>query len=106
MPSPWIEVAAAGLAFGYSASAALIGVYALAQLHLLFAAFVLAVPMFVLISPLPWSLERLQAVILLCVAAAVGFVAPSYWVDRRASARQLKLDHGMPDALEGDRQGS
>jgi tight adherence protein C len=63
-------------------------------------AFAVVFPVLLLLTPLPWAYDHLQAVVMLCLAAAAGFVAPSYWVDGRAANRRMKLDHGMPDALD------
>ncbi len=50
-------------------------------------------------SPL-WKLERSSWVLLLGCAAALGYVAPSFWLDRRAAARQRDVLLGLPDALD------
>ena len=34
------------------------------------------------------------------MATGVGYLAPSYWVDRRKAQRQRAIEHGMPDALD------
>ena len=63
-------------------------------------ALALALPLVVPVLPVAWGLDRLQLVTLMCCAAGVGLVAPSYWLDRRVAARQKALQLSLPDALD------
>jgi tight adherence protein C len=45
-------------------------------------------------------LQHQQLVALILLATGLGYVFPSYWVDRRRKARQLAIEHGLPDALD------
>jgi tight adherence protein C len=47
-----------------------------------------------------WGLDELRLTIAVCMAAAVGFVGPSYWVDKVRARRQFKILRGLPDALD------
>ncbi len=46
------------------------------------------------------DLTQLQIVLSVCIAAGIGLVVPSYWLDRRRSARKLEIQNGLPDALD------
>jgi tight adherence protein C len=63
-------------------------------------AFALALPVVVLVTPLSWSLEQIQLITALIVAAGAGLVAPSYWLDQQVKARQKALQLALPDALD------
>ena len=58
------------------------------------------VPLVVLILSPAWELSRVQLVLMVCGAAGLGLVAPSFYVDRKRSARQLEILLGLPDALD------
>jgi tight adherence protein C len=60
----------------------------------------LAVPSALFSVPVVWGLPHLHLVIALCAAAALGFVAPSLWVDARKARRQGELRRSLPDALD------
>jgi tight adherence protein C len=50
-------------------------------------------------SPL-WGLDELKTLAAVCTAAALGFVAPSYWVDKVGNGRKDAVVRGLPDALD------
>jgi tight adherence protein C len=52
-----------------------------------------------LISP-AWDMSRMQLVALVCGAAGLGLVIPSFIVDRLRSRRQWEIILGLPDALD------
>jgi len=64
--------------------------------------FVLAagLPGLLLLAPGLWSQGYGRVVGALCVAAVVGFVLPSYLLDKRRNYRKTEIDHGLPDALD------
>jgi tight adherence protein C len=47
-----------------------------------------------------WNLSNFQLIVLLCMAAAVGLVLPSYIVDKKRKARKMDMVLGLPDALD------
>jgi tight adherence protein C len=47
-----------------------------------------------------WNLTHFQLIVLLCMAAAVGLVGPSYVLDRKRAARKMEMVLGLPDALD------
>ena len=51
------------------------------------------------VSPM-WEVTERQLAALLCGAAAIGFVGPSYFLDRKSKARQFEMILGLPDALD------
>jgi len=57
-------------------------------------------PVTLLFSSVVWALSDLQVMVLLGSAVAVGYVAPSYWLDKKRSARQGQIILGLPDALD------
>jgi tight adherence protein C len=63
-------------------------------------AFALGLPVLALAAPFSWGLEQIQLITLLIVAAGVGLVAPSYWLDQQVKARQKALELALPDALD------
>jgi tight adherence protein C len=60
----------------------------------------LALPTILLVLSPVWELDERQLVALLCAAAAIGFVGPSYYLDKRRAARQWNIILGLPDALD------
>ena len=56
---------------------------------------VLAIPL-----PVVWGLPFFHQIGLLCILAAVGYIAPSAVVDRRASVRMRAIERTLPDALD------
>jgi tight adherence protein C len=60
----------------------------------------LLLPFLVLLSSPALNLAELKLVMVLCCAGGVGLVAPSYWLDRARSARQMSIILGLPDALD------
>ena len=57
-------------------------------------------PVLVLLASPAWNLSEMKLVVILCCSAAVGLVAPSYWLDRVRKARQMEIILGLPDALD------
>jgi tight adherence protein C len=68
-----------------------------AGLQLLLAA---GLPALLLAAPGFWTLGYARAVAALCGACAIGFVVPSWLLDRRRARRRTAIDHGLPDALD------
>jgi tight adherence protein C len=60
----------------------------------------LALPSMMLLLPIAWKLPHLQLVLVLCLAAGFGFVAPSLGLDMRRSRRQNEIRRVLPDALD------
>jgi tight adherence protein C len=79
---------------GYRRDSA-IGIYMASRLVL-----ALLLPFLVLLSSPALNLAELKLVLVLCCAGGVGLVAPSYWLDRARSARQMSIILGLPDALD------
>jgi tight adherence protein C len=57
-------------------------------------------PALLFLVPGIWTLGWARAAAALCGACALGFVIPSWLVDRRRARRRTELDHGLPDALD------
>ncbi len=60
----------------------------------------LAIPALLMLFPAVWYMPQLQLIGLLCGGAAIGYVAPSYYIDKRGNARKKQLQLGLPDALD------
>jgi tight adherence protein C len=60
----------------------------------------LALPSLLISLPIAWRLEHLHLVMLLCLSAGMGFVAPSMFLDARRSRRQGEIRRKLPDALD------
>jgi tight adherence protein C len=60
----------------------------------------LAAPLALLLVASMGGLEQGLLVVLLGCATALGFVLPSFWLDRRRAARQGDVVLGLPDALD------
>lgn len=63
-------------------------------------ALALTLPSVVLTLPLALTLTSVQLAVLVMMAAGLGMVGPSWWVDRRRAARMLEIELGLPDALD------
>lgn len=63
-------------------------------------ALALVLPVLVLVPSPVWRLGELQVAVLLCTAAAIGFVGPSYYIDRIRARRHDSILRGLPDALD------
>lgn len=50
--------------------------------------------------PLLWGLPFATLTIILCVLAGIGYVGPSFWVDRAVERRQGGITRVLPDALD------
>ncbi len=79
---------------GYRRDSA-VGLYMTSRLVL-----ALLLPAVVLVASPAWNLPELKLVLILCCAGGMGLVAPSYWLDRARSARQMSIILGLPDALD------
>ena len=79
---------------GYRRDSA-VGIYMSSRLVL-----ALLLPALVLIASPVWNLPEMKLVLILCCAGGVGLVAPSYWLDKARSARQMSIILGLPDALD------
>jgi tight adherence protein C len=60
----------------------------------------LTLPFLVLFLISGLDITRIQMIALLCGSAAIGMVAPSFWLDRVRNARQLDVLLALPDALD------
>ncbi|MEN8159672.1 MAG: type II secretion system F family protein [Myxococcota bacterium] len=60
----------------------------------------LALPSLMVVLPIAWKLPHLQLVLILCLAAGFGFVAPSLALDMRRNRRQNEIRRVLPDALD------
>jgi tight adherence protein C len=60
----------------------------------------MALPMILLAMSPVWDFNERQLVALLCGAAAIGFVGPSYYLDKKRAARQWDIILSLPDALD------
>jgi tight adherence protein C len=60
----------------------------------------LTFPFVVLFINSKLDITQFQQIVLLCGSAALGMVAPSYWLDHVRKARQLDVLLGLPDALD------
>jgi tight adherence protein C len=63
-------------------------------------ALALTLPIVMLAMSPMWALTEMKLIVLLCGAAGVGLVAPSYFIDKRRAARKLDMVLGLPDALD------
>jgi len=60
----------------------------------------LALPSLLISLPIAWRLQHHFLVLALCVAAGLGFVAPSLYLDSRRRRRQNEMRRMLPDALD------
>jgi tight adherence protein C len=60
----------------------------------------LALPSLMLLLPIAWKMPHVQLVLILCLAAGFGFVAPALALDMRRSRRQNEIRRVLPDALD------
>lgn len=60
----------------------------------------LALPSLMLLLPIAWRMPHLQLVMILCLGAGFGFVAPSLALDMRRTRRQSEIRRVLPDALD------
>ena len=63
-------------------------------------ALALILPITALISQVFLEQSENRLMIYLLAAAGIGYVAPSWWLDRRVKSRQKMILHGLPDALD------
>jgi tight adherence protein C len=79
---------------GYRADSALV-IYMGSRLAL-----ALVLPVLMMMLPAVWRLDELRLFVMILVSAALGFVAPSYVLDRKRRSRQAQITRGLPDALD------
>jgi tight adherence protein C len=79
---------------GYRRDSA-VGIYMTSRLVL-----ALLLPSLLLFSSPALDVSELKLIVLLCCATGVGLVAPSWWLDRARSERQMSIILGLPDALD------
>lgn len=60
----------------------------------------LGLPVLVWLSPLPGLVSARFEILVPFFAMAVGFIAPSYWLDKRTGARQEEIELHLPAALD------
>jgi tight adherence protein C len=60
----------------------------------------LLLPFLLMLSSPAWDVSELKLIVMLCCSAGVGLVAPSFWLDRARSQRQMSIILGLPDALD------
>jgi tight adherence protein C len=60
----------------------------------------LTLPFVMLFLSSGFDITQIQLIALLCGSAAIGMVAPSFWLDRVRDSRQLDVLLGLPDALD------
>jgi len=63
-------------------------------------AMALALPILVLSFFPIWNLSEMRLIVMLCGAAGLGLVAPSFYLDRRRAARKMTIILALPDALD------
>jgi tight adherence protein C len=79
---------------GYRRDSA-VGLYMTSRLVL-----ALLLPFLLMLTSPAWDLPELKLIVMLCCSAGVGLVAPSFWLDRARSERQMSIILGLPDALD------
>ncbi len=57
-------------------------------------------PLLLVNTPFYGDLDPVRALGLLALAAGMGLVVPSFFVDRQADRRQLSIEQALPDALD------
>jgi tight adherence protein C len=60
----------------------------------------LLLPLLMLFTSPMWDVSELQLAVLLCTAAGIGWVAPSYYLDKARKRRHDSMLRGLPDALD------
>ena len=60
----------------------------------------LGLPVVAGLGSVAWALPPIPQVLLLLAAAAVGYVAPSFYIDRRVKSRKATITRTLPDALD------
>jgi len=60
----------------------------------------IALPMSVALVPALWTLQPMHQILIVLGLAAIGFIGPSAFVDRRANSRKRALARTLPDALD------
>ena len=60
----------------------------------------LTVPILTSLIPVVWSLNEWRMATILCAAAGLGYVVPSWRLDGLRNRRKKAIDHSLPDALD------
>jgi tight adherence protein C len=60
----------------------------------------LALPIIAILTSVVWTLDEWRLATILCAATGVGYVIPSWWLDKLRNRRKKAIDHAMPDALD------
>ncbi len=60
----------------------------------------LTFPILVSLTSIGWSLDEGRFATLLCAAAGLGYVFPSWWLSGQRKRRTKAIDHALPDALD------
>jgi len=63
-------------------------------------ALALAIPIVALVSQAFLEATSDRLMFYLIAAAGLGYIAPSWWLDRKVTQRQRSILHGLPDALD------
>ena len=63
-------------------------------------ALALVLPLLVWLSPLPGLVSERLEILVPLFAMAIGYIAPSYWLDKRTRARQEEIELHLPAALD------
>lgn len=63
-------------------------------------ALALVLPLCLLLLPAAWALGEVRLIAVLCAVSGIGWVLPSWWVDRRRASRQSRIERALPDALD------
>jgi tight adherence protein C len=63
-------------------------------------ALALALPPLPLLLPAAWDLSRPHLLLLLIGLTTIGYILPSFWIDRRRKWRQTEIRNALPDALD------
>jgi tight adherence protein C len=59
-----------------------------------------SLPLLVALTPAFYGLDRNQMLITLGTATGLGYILPSYFVDKMRATRQRAMEHSLPDALD------
>jgi tight adherence protein C len=59
-----------------------------------------ALPLVILVAPPAWALPEWQITGMLCGATGLGYLLPSWMLGKAVNRRQLKIQRGLPDALD------
>jgi tight adherence protein C len=63
-------------------------------------AMALMLPILTLLTSVVWSFDEWRLATILCAVSGLGYVIPSWWLDKLRSRRKKAIDHALPDALD------